>query len=84
MLAAIGDRTQSHGQRKGATTGLKVTLSRGRKIVGVLDAFVKTALKDDPALLADWDVIKRVRIIPTRPTAEEPAVNPAPEAPKAA
>lgn len=67
MLDALGDRTQSRGQIKGATTGLKGKLSDGRKIVRVLDSFVQIALQDDPALLAEWNVVKRVRLTPVRP-----------------
>lgn len=32
----------------------------------MLDAFVKTALKDDPALLANWNSIKRVNLVGRR------------------
>ena len=39
---------------------LKRKLSDGRKIVHILDAFVKSALKDDPALLRNWNLVKRV------------------------
>ena len=78
MLAALGDRTQSRGQRKGATTGLKTKLSHGRKIVGVLDAFIKSALKDNAALLAEWNTVKRVQGIPTRPGSEDEAPTPTP------
>lgn len=75
MVAAMSDRTQTRGSRRGATSGLQDTLSSGRKIVHVLDAFMKSALKDNPSLLANWDVVKRVRVIPSRPT---PAAAPAP------
>ncbi len=67
MIAAVDDRTQSHGLRKRSTTGLQLKLSQGRQIVAVLDALVKSALKDDPVRLAEWNVVKRVRVIPTRP-----------------
>jgi hypothetical protein len=61
MLEAVNERTQNRGKRGGATTGLKEKLSKGRKIVHVLDAFVKSALQDDPPLLANWDMVKRVQ-----------------------
>ena len=32
----------------------------------VLDAFVKTALDEDPALLAGWNTVKRVQKVPAR------------------
>lgn len=72
MLDALGDRMQSRGHRSGATKGLKLKLSHGRKVVGILDAFVKSALKDDPALLAEWNVVKRVQLLPGRPPASVP------------
>jgi hypothetical protein len=60
MTSAISERTSSRGRRSGATVGLKTKLSDGRKIVHILDAFVKSALNDDPVLLATWNLVKRV------------------------
>jgi type VI protein secretion system component VasF len=54
-------RMQSRGLRGGATSGLRQRLSAGRRIVHVLDAFVKSALKDNGPLLANWNVVKRVQ-----------------------
>jgi hypothetical protein len=54
-------RMQSRGLRGGATSGLRQRLSAGRRIVHVLDAFVKSALKDTGPLLANWNVVKRVQ-----------------------
>jgi hypothetical protein len=66
LRAVVTDRTQNRGKQSGATTGLKQQLSSARKLVHVLDAFVHAALEDDEALLANWDVVKRVRrIAPT-------------------
>jgi hypothetical protein len=61
LVVFLSDRAQSRGKRSGATKGLKSQLASGRKIVRILDAFVKSALKDDPALLANWNAVKRVR-----------------------
>jgi hypothetical protein len=61
MLATGTERMQRRGLRSGATQGLRQKLSAGRRIVHVLDAFVKSALKDDPSLLANWNVVKRVQ-----------------------
>jgi hypothetical protein len=61
MMAAIDDRATSRGKRTGATKGIRTRLTAGRQVVHILDAFVKTALKNDPALLANWNVVKRVR-----------------------
>lgn len=63
MLQSIGDRARNSSNRRTATKGLQAKLSAGRKIVRVLDAFVRTALKDDPALVAGWLTAKRVRVI---------------------
>jgi hypothetical protein len=60
MLASLNDRVQSQGTRKTATSALKSKLSAGRKIVRVLDTFVKKALVDDPHLLDGWKLVKRV------------------------
>ena len=79
MLASGEERLQSRGKRSGATRGLTARLTAGRKIVHVLDAFVKSALNEDPALLANWNVVKRVRRIGARSaTAPTPALPGAP------
>jgi hypothetical protein len=75
LVASMSHRTQSQGSRRGATTGLQATLIAGRKIVHVLDAMVTSALQGNPALLSNWNSVKRVRITPTRPN------TPAPETP---
>ena len=67
MLDALSERSQSRGRRSGATKGLKNQLSAGRRIVHVLDAFVKSALKDDAALLENWNRVKRVQRSAGRP-----------------
>ena len=82
MLRVLGDRTENRARRRAATTGIRTQLSRGRKIVGVLDSFVKSALASDPVLLAHWNVVKRVRKTAGGTPAEAPApVMPAPVGP---
>jgi hypothetical protein len=61
LLQAVAERSRNRGRRGGATTGLRDRLSAGRKIVQVLDALVKSAGAKDPALLADWNIVKRVQ-----------------------
>ena len=61
LLQVAADRSRNRGRRGGATTGLKTRLSAGRKIVRVLDALVKSAGANDPVLLADWNIVKRVQ-----------------------
>jgi hypothetical protein len=63
---------QTKGTLGGATQGLKTMLSRGRRIVHVLDAFVTTALQDDPVTLASWNIVKRVQLT-ARPGTVAPA-----------
>jgi hypothetical protein len=66
VVMSLSERTQVRGKGKGATRGLKAKLSSGRKIVNILDAYVTSALKDDPSLLAHWNLVKRVQKVPGR------------------
>ena len=68
MVATQVQRSQHTGARGAATKGLTLQLSNGRKIVHVLDAFVKSALKDDHATLAAWNSVKRVAKTTRTPT----------------
>jgi len=62
MRAAAYDAAQGRVRIKGTTTGLTQKLSRARKIVHMLDAFVKEAVSSDKALLDSWNIAKRVRL----------------------
>jgi hypothetical protein len=75
IRASVDERSLRDNLRNGATEGLKSKLSSGRKIVHVLDAFVRTALKRDPAVLASWKAVAHVRKAAVRPA---PTVVPAP------
>ena len=48
MLNALSERAQSRGKRGGATKGLGTKLAHGRRLVQVLDAFVKAHLRMIP------------------------------------
>lgn len=61
LLAALSTHETLRGRGVTATKGMKGLLSEGRKVVHVLDAYVRIALKDDPALLAGWNSVKRVK-----------------------
>jgi hypothetical protein len=61
MVQSLSDRAQHRGRLSGATKGLQSTLASGRKLVAVIDALVASKLADDPALLANWRKVKRVR-----------------------
>jgi hypothetical protein len=78
MLAALDDRTASRGQRSGATAGLREKLIQGRRIVRMLDAFIQSTLQNDPALLADWNVVKRVQLTPSRSAPDDAPASTAP------
>ena len=67
MIDSILIRSQSRGKSTGATKGLKARLADARKTVLILDAFVKSALKDNPALLRNWNSVRRVRRSTGRP-----------------
>lgn len=82
MVNAVSDRVQNRGKWSGATKGMKTTLAGARKLVKVIDALVASALVDDPALLANWKRVKRVRKVaahpadtPTPPVAIPPNAN---------
>jgi hypothetical protein len=74
VVGVVANRTTSRGKRRGATDGLKARLTEGRKVVHILDALVRSALKDDPALLGNWNLVKRVtKSSPGRPAAAAPS-----------
>jgi hypothetical protein len=77
MILSIKERTQVQSARGGATQALKKRLSTGRRIVHVLDAFVRTEIGSDPNLLGAWKQVKRVRKTASRPDTTPP-VNPKP------
>lgn len=60
LMESLSKRTQHRGTVRGATTGIRNRLVAGRRIVRVLDAFVRRTAHDDLALLAGWDSVKRV------------------------
>jgi hypothetical protein len=78
LVGSLNERLQRRGETTAATEGLKVKLSEGRKIVHVLDAFVTTALRDDPARLASWGLVMRVQKTRGRSQVEGPVPTPAP------
>lgn len=59
-VVSVGTRKQNRVGGVAATEGLKKTLSNARKRVHALDALVKSALKDNPSMLAAWRTAKRV------------------------
>ena len=61
MIASRELLKQTQGKRSGATKGLDEKLREGRRVLKALDAFVTTALVNDPALLENWKMLIRVR-----------------------
>jgi hypothetical protein len=60
LVDVVVGRTNTRGKVRGATKGLKATLNEGRNVVHILDALLQSTLKDDPALLANWKLVRRV------------------------
>ena len=60
MLASVSTRASNRNASSEATLGLRAKLSEGRKLVQVLDAFIRKELRHDPARLAGWARVKRV------------------------
>jgi hypothetical protein len=73
-------RKQNHAERGTATTGLKYLLAAGNRVVGAIDAFMKSALKDNPPLLEGWAQVKKSRKPAAKPSTP-PAPVPIPGAP---
>lgn len=60
LVAAKLQRLHSRGVVRGATTGISRSLADGRRIVAVLDAFVRSAARGDAALLSGWSSVAHV------------------------
>ncbi|HEX8723956.1 MAG TPA: hypothetical protein VF737_01045 [Gemmatimonadaceae bacterium] len=64
MLATVTERRQRAVERKHATVGIRQFASQGRRVVHVLNALIRSALRDDPALLEAWHRAQRVYHVP--------------------
>jgi hypothetical protein len=60
LLDSVTERANHNGRRRGATTGLKSTLAKGKQLVAVLDSFVIRDVRENPALLAQWDGVRQL------------------------
>jgi hypothetical protein len=83
VIDARQQRSLSRADRHVATQALKDKLSAARKLVNVLDAMVKTAVRSDPTLLPGWNQVKRVSRITAFGPASAPTASPAPTTPAA-
>jgi hypothetical protein len=61
LSALFSDRKQNVADRGAATKLLVTNIQEVRKVVKVLDGFVKTTAKDNPRLLVTWKILKRLR-----------------------
>ncbi len=63
MLASVDERRQTVTVGSYATGGIRLLLTAGRRVVHVLDAMVKIAIKGDATLLENWNRAKRVYLL---------------------
>lgn len=84
MVQAQSVRSQTTGRRKGATTSLRTLFTNARKIVHVIDTFVHKAAPNDPGLLSNWNLVKRVPKTGGRSAAPAAPATPAASTPAAA
>jgi hypothetical protein len=88
MATARNEHQGRRGRVVGATTGIRTSLTTGRRLVAVLDVLVRRTARDDQALLTEWETVKHVHRIGRRgaalvlaPPANVPALA-SPEAPR--
>ena len=61
MMAELGERAQERARHRIATEALRVGIASARRMVNVLDAFVRAECGHDEVLLAGWTSVKHVR-----------------------
>lgn len=65
-----GQRKQQRGEGVAATKSLAMRINAANRVIGVLDAMIQGAFEDDPAFLAEWSSVRRVRKLPRKPAGE--------------
>lgn len=60
LAVFLGERKQYEADRGAATKTIITTLAEARKVVDVLDSFVKTRAQHDASLRAAWKIVKRL------------------------
>ena len=81
VRASIDARANSITSKASARAGLKATASRTHLVIRLLDAQVKSALADDPKILAAWKSAKRIgkgKVVPIEATIAAPTTSPTP------
>lgn len=69
---SINARGQGRGQRAGATAGLKLTTTRARALIQLLDSIVRPKLGADDELRRKWQVAKHIQRPRTPATSSSP------------
>ena len=67
MMAELEARTQERARHRIATEALRAGISSARRIVKVLDAFVRSACELDVEMIAGWETVTHVRRSVRRP-----------------
>jgi len=83
VIESRQQRSLAQANRTVANKALQAKLAAARKLVSVLDAMVKTAIRSDPTLLPGWNQVKHVAKSPVSGPASEESASPAPTTPAA-
>jgi hypothetical protein len=68
LTGLIGQRKQSAAERGAATKLLTTEIKEAKKVVQVLDAFVKTTGKNNAKVLVTWKIVRKRRQQASTPT----------------
>ena len=60
VVDSVSERTDLIGARVGSTSSLRVTLTNARRLANLLDALTRTEIAGHPALLANWNFVRRL------------------------
>ena len=59
LNTALTNQGAAKAKQRGATTGIRSEVQRGRQAVQMLDAVIEPTLANNPSLLAEWQTAKR-------------------------
>ena len=60
VVDSVGARTDMKGKQVGSTKGLRETLKGARRLANLLDALTRKEIAGHPALLANWNFVRRL------------------------
>lgn len=66
LVEARQERDMFRAQLRGKTIGIRLRLAEGRRIINVLDTFVRSLTRDHPGLHAAWLAVRAVPGLPGR------------------